>query len=170
METLMRRIIGTCTTLLFLFATVVAFPQEPEPEKERRKPAQEEPKKPAAPAEKEKPPTPPPPKPKTSEQPKRTEKKEKSSSGRASSEKTKHGGRRIPDPQFQSRFGRQHALHVQRTDGRSFQTGGFVFEVVEVWPADWIFDDECYIDFIDDDYYLVDVVHPEHRIIIIVVD
>jgi len=168
----MRRIIGVCTALLFFFATVTftAFPQEPEPEKEKKKPSQEEPKKPASPPEKEKPSTPPPSKQKPSEQPKQSDKKEKPSSGRASSDTTKHGGRRIPDPQFHSSFGRQHTFQVQRTNDRRFQSGGFVFEVVEVWPTDWIFADECYIDFIDDDYFLIDVVHPEHRIIVIIVE
>jgi hypothetical protein len=171
METVMKRIIGIGTALLFLFATVAAFPQEPEPakEKEKRKPQQEEPKKPEKPAEKEKPSNAPPSKPKPNEKPKQNEKAEKSNVGRTSSDKTKHGGRRIPDPQFQSNFGRQHTFQVQHTSDRRIQTGGFVFEVVEVWPSDWIFEDECYIDFIDDDYYLIDVIHPEHRIVVIVV-
>jgi cytoskeletal protein RodZ len=188
METIMKRIIGIGTALLLLFATGGAFSQEPESEKEKKKPQQEEPKKPDKPSEKEKTSSPPPSKSQPSkpaeppskpnskekakqkEKPEKQETSEKPNAARASSDKTKHGGRRIPDPQFQSSFGRQHTFQVQRSEGRHFQTGGATFEVVEVWPSDWIFEDECYIDFVDDDYYLIDVIHPEHRIIVIVVE
>jgi hypothetical protein len=41
--------------------------------------------------------------------------------------------------------------------------------VVEVWPARWSFDDDCYIEEDGDDYYLVDTVHPEIRVLVVVV-
>ena len=187
----MKRMIGIGTALLLLLGTNAAFTQEPESEKEKKKPQQEETKKPEKPAEKDASPRsqppksepakptpapsrqePPPEKAKPSEKakPKEEGKREKANTGaQASSEKTRHGGRRIPDPQFRASFGREHSVRVQRGE-RRFQRNGFVFEVVEIWPVDWIFEDECYIDYIDDDYYLVDVVHPEHRIVVIVVE
>jgi len=175
----MKRMIGIGTALLLLLGTNAAFTQEPESEKEKKKPQQEETKKPERPAEKDAPPRsqppksepakPTPPKPEKAK-PKEEGKREKTNTGaQASSEKTRHGGRRIPDPQFRASFGREHSVRVQRGE-RRFQSNGFVFEVVEIWPVDWIFEDECYIDYIDDDYYLVDVVHPEHRIVVIVVE
>lgn len=192
----MKRMIGIGTALLLLLGTNAAFTQEPESEKEKKKPQQQETKKPEKPAEKEAPPKSQPPKseparstppkpapsrqepppekarPKSSDKarPKEEGKRDRSNTGaQASSEKTRHGGRRIPDPQFRRSFGREHTVRIDRGE-RRFQSNGFVFEVVEVWPEDWIFEDECYIDYIDDDYYLVDVVHPEHRIVVIVVE
>ena len=54
-------------------------------------------------------------------------------------------------------------------DNRRFRYSGYWFEVVEVWPAGWSFDDDCYIAEDGDDYYLIDVVHPEIRVLVIVV-
>ena len=36
-------------------------------------------------------------------------------------------------------------------------------------PSEWSYDDECYMALHGDDYYLVDVVHPELRIRVIIV-
>lgn len=80
-------------------------------------------------------------------------------------------GQRIPPEQFRARFGREHHFHVARSggDNRRFQYGGYLFEVVEVWPVGWSFDDDCYLEEDGDDYFLVDLVHPEIRILVIVV-
>jgi outer membrane biosynthesis protein TonB len=78
-------------------------------------------------------------------------------------------GRRIPPEKFQASFGREHHFRVARRDDRRFQYSGYWFEVVEVWPAGWSFDDDCYIEEDGDDYYLVDIVHPEIRVLVIVV-
>jgi DNA mismatch repair ATPase MutL len=78
---------------------------------------------------------------------------------------------RIPPEKFQSNFGSQHRFHVhQLADGRRFQHGGYWFELVEVWPADWSYDDDCYIEEDADDYYIVDLFHPGVRISVIVVE
>jgi len=79
-------------------------------------------------------------------------------------------GQRIPPGKFRASFGREHHFRVARSggDNRRFQDGGYWFEVVEVWPAGWSFDDDCYIEEDGDDYYLVDLVHPEIRILVIV--
>ena len=79
-------------------------------------------------------------------------------------------GQRIPPEQFRARFGREHHFRVAHSggDNRRFQYGGYWFEVVEVWPAGWSFDDDCYIEEDGDDYYLVDLIHPEIRILVTV--
>lgn len=81
-------------------------------------------------------------------------------------------GQRIPQEKFRASFGHEHHFRVARSgggDNRRFQYSGYWFEVVEVWPAGWSFDDDCYIEEDGDDYYLVDVVHPEVRVLVIVV-
>jgi hypothetical protein len=52
--------------------------------------------------------------------------------------------------------------------GLRFPQQGVVFEVMEVWPTLFAFDDFS-IDFIGDDFFLCDVVHPELRVLVIVV-
>ncbi len=84
------------------------------------------------------------------------------------------GGRHIPDDQFRAHFGRQHTFHVQRTQIVNVSQpvivyGGYSFQLVETWPAEWSYDDDCYIDYVDDQYYLFDVLHPGIRIAVIVV-
>jgi len=80
-------------------------------------------------------------------------------------------GQRIPPEKFHASFGRQHHFRVARSGGenRRFRYAGYWFELVEVWPAGWSFDDDCYIEEDGDDYYLVDIVHPEIRVLVIVV-
>jgi hypothetical protein len=79
-------------------------------------------------------------------------------------------GQRIPQEKFRASFGPEHHFRVARSGtDRRFQYRGYWFEVVEVWPAGWSFDDDCYIEEDGDDYYLVDVVHPEIRVLVIVV-
>jgi hypothetical protein len=50
-----------------------------------------------------------------------------------------------------------------------FQYGGYNFELVDAWPADWAYTDDCYIDYIDGDYYLIDLLHPGIRLAVFVV-
>jgi len=78
-------------------------------------------------------------------------------------------GQRIPPEKFRASFGREHHFRVAHRDDRRFQYSGYWFEVVEVWPAGWSFDDDCYIEEDGDDYYLVDIVHPGIRVLVIVV-
>jgi hypothetical protein len=59
---------------------------------------------------------------------------------------------------------------VAHHDSRRFEYGGYSFEYVDAWPADWSDDDDVYIVLIGDDYYLVDVRHPEVRLRLIFVD
>ena len=84
-------------------------------------------------------------------------------------------GKRIPDDKFRASFGRQHTFHVQRTQVVNTSQpvvvyGGYSFELVEAWPVDWGFDDDVYIDYVDDGYFLFDPLHPGIRIAVFVVE
>jgi hypothetical protein len=79
---------------------------------------------------------------------------------------------RIPDDKFRANFGRQHTFVVHNTivEGQPrFQYGGFWFNLVDAWPGDWAYTDECYVDYIDGEYFLIDLAHPGARIAIVVV-
>lgn len=83
-------------------------------------------------------------------------------------------GKHIPDGKFRAHFGRQHTFRVQRTQVINVSQpvvvyGGYSFQLVEAWPADWGFDDNCYIDYVDGEYFLFDVLHPSIRIAVFVV-
>ncbi len=85
------------------------------------------------------------------------------------------GGKHIPDDKFRSSFGRQHTFKVQRTQiVNSPQPvvvyGGYSFQLVDPWPAEWAFDDDCYIEYVDGQYFLFDAFHPEVRISVFVVE
>jgi hypothetical protein len=74
------------------------------------------------------------------------------------------GGHRIPDERFRATFGSEHHFHATRRDDRRFEYGGYAFEYVDAWPADWSDDDDVYIVLVGDDYYLVNARHPEVRL------
>jgi len=84
-----------------------------------------------------------------------------------------HGGGRIPDDKFRAHFGREHTFHVGHptmvAGQPRFQYGGYWFALVDPWPAGWSYDDNCYIDYVDDGYYLFDPLYPGVRIAIMVV-
>jgi len=81
-------------------------------------------------------------------------------------------GGHIPDDKFRAHFGQSHHFTAKTVivQGQPrFQYSGFTFELVDVWPIDWAYTDDCYIDYIDGDYYLIDLFHPGVRIVLIVV-
>jgi hypothetical protein len=81
-------------------------------------------------------------------------------------------GGRIPDDKFRAHFGHSHTFTAKTVivQGQpQFQYGGYSFQLVDVWPADWAYTDECYIDYIDGEYFLFDLLHPGVRIAIFVV-
>jgi hypothetical protein len=82
-------------------------------------------------------------------------------------------GARIPDDKFRSHFGRQHKFAIHQTttvQGRpGFQYGGYSFIIVDAWPADWAYTDECYVDYIDGEYFLFDLLHPGVQVALTVV-
>jgi cytoskeletal protein RodZ len=84
---------------------------------------------------------------------------------------------RIPDPKFKASFGRPHSFRVnqviQQTTVVPGQTqfiySGYTFVILDPWPAEWLYTDDCYIDYVDDDYYLFDAFHPGIRVALFVV-
>ncbi len=84
-----------------------------------------------------------------------------------------NGGGRIPEEHFRAHFGREHTFVINRpviVESRPrFQYSGYWFEIVEPWPVDWAYTDDCYIDYIDDTYYLFDPLHPGVRLVVVVV-
>jgi len=184
----MKIILSSMLALTIAGSPVLA--QEPEP---KEKPKQEEPKKPSGAKSKQEPdekakPKPQPEKPKQEPAPPPKEAKpgEKQQKEQAKPEKdrpqqeqtarpdhrnqqAREKGQRIPLEKFRAGFGREHPFRVARRDDHRFHYSGYWFEVVEVWPAGWSFDDDCYIEDDGSDYYLVDMVHPEIRVLVVVV-
>jgi hypothetical protein len=81
-------------------------------------------------------------------------------------------GAHIPDDKFRAHFGRSHTFTARTVivQGRpQFQYGGYSFQLVDVWPAGWAYTDDCYIDYIDGEYFLFDLLHPGVRIAVFVV-
>ena len=80
--------------------------------------------------------------------------------------------RRIDDEHFRKHFGRGHHFaikHVTIVGGRPhFAYGGYNFEIVDVWPGGWSYNDNCYIDFVDGGYFLFNLRHPGISISVVV--
>ena len=79
----------------------------------------------------------------------------------------------IPDEKFRANFGRQHTFVISRpviVEGRPrFQYAGYWFEIVDPWPAEWAYTDDVYVDYIDGDYFLFDLLHPGVRVVVFVI-
>jgi len=77
---------------------------------------------------------------------------------------------RIPEERFRASYGRQHVFHVNRVTVVAgtprFVYGGYTFVLVEPWPVGWAYSDDCYIDDVDGEYFLFDLLHPGVRIAI----
>jgi type IV secretory pathway VirB10-like protein len=84
-------------------------------------------------------------------------------------------GQRIPDEKLRGSFGREHRFHVRREEIINrpqpvIVYGGYNFQLVDAWPAEWSYDDDVYVDYVDDGYYLFDPIHPGFRIAVIVIE
>jgi hypothetical protein len=81
---------------------------------------------------------------------------------------------RIPHDRFREHFGREHRFAIRHPviidNEPRFQYSGYWFEMVDPWPVAWSYDDDCYIDYVDDDYYLFDPLHPGIRIAVVIVN
>ena len=83
----------------------------------------------------------------------------------------------IPDPKFKANFGKQHTFTVKRVittttvvpNQTRFIYSGYTFIFLDPWPGDWLFTDECYVDYVEDEYFLFDVLHPGVRVALFVV-
>jgi len=80
----------------------------------------------------------------------------------------------IPDQKLHAQFGRSHAFHPQRPvvvqGQQGIVYGGYSFVFVDAWPAEWAYDDDCYVDYVDGEYFLFDLLHPGVRIALFVVE
>jgi hypothetical protein len=182
----MKRITTAFSFALFLIFGVFAYTQEPSDnnkprQQEEQMPQQEqkpEPKPEAKPPKQEEP------KPSKTAKPEQEEPSQQEGAKRSHEEHGQNGaqarqgrptgkGGRIPDDKFRASFGRQHTFVISRpviVENRPrFQSGGFWFEIIDLWPADWAYTDDCYIDFIDGEYFLFDVLHPGVRVAVFVV-
>ena len=80
-------------------------------------------------------------------------------------------GGHIPDEKFRAQFGRGHHFNARSVIVRGqprFQYGGYTFEIIDAWPAEWVDTDDYYIEYIDGNYYLIDLVHPDIRLAVFV--
>ncbi len=108
------------------------------------------------------------------EQPKQGDKRtqHQEQSGGKAPMAAKHGAR-IPQEKFRAHFGREHTFVINRPviiEGvPRFQVSGFWFEIIDPWPVGWLYTDPCYIDFVDDTYFLINPLHPGVRVAIFVV-
>ena len=91
---------------------------------------------------------------------------------KAHPEKGAGKGAHIPDDKFREHFGRQHTVVIRQpviVEGQPrFQYGGYWFVISDPWPADWAYTDDCYIDYVDGEYFLFDLLHPGVRIALFV--
>ena len=81
-------------------------------------------------------------------------------------------GGHIPDDKFRAHFGQGHHFNARTiiVQGQpQFQYGGYTFEFVDAWPVGWAYTDDCYIDYVDGEYFLFDLLHPGVRIALVVV-
>jgi hypothetical protein len=87
-----------------------------------------------------------------------------------------YNGYRIPDYRYRSSFGRNHWFRISRYPLElyggypRFQYNGFWFGFMDPWPAywgdDWYDNDDVYIVYSDDGYYLYNRQYPRDRIAI----
>jgi len=83
-------------------------------------------------------------------------------------------GRRIPEARYHGYFGPEHPFRIQSypllmVGGYPrFQYGGFWISVVDPWPeywsSTWYDDDDVYVEYDDDGYYMRNRQYPEDRI------
>ena len=94
-------------------------------------------------------------------------------SGHDAQRAAKQRGAHIPDDKFRAHFGRQHKFVIHQTtivQGQpGFQYGGYSFIIVDAWPVGWAYTDECYVEYIDGDYFLFDLLHPGVQVALVVV-
>jgi hypothetical protein len=176
---------------LFLFSITFAYAQQQESGQEPDS-KQQEPKHPAAvPSQKPSEPDssrearPQQEEPSKSEKPEMSKPKEQPKTAQEEHGRTAQKGKvntsgksaHIPDAKFKANFGRQHSFTVNRVittttivpQQTQFVFSGFTFVFLDPWPAEWLITDDCFIDFVDDEYFLVDVLHPGVRVALFVV-
>ena len=84
---------------------------------------------------------------------------------------------RIPDRDFKAHFGKPHTFKAQQVIATTeivpnqtrFVYVGYTFVFVDPWPSDWLLTDDCYIDYVDGEYFLLDPFHPGIQVALLVV-
>ena len=155
----MRRIINAFSVVLLLFFGAYMYAQEPSNngklQQEEQKPSKAEQEKPSK-----------------QENAKPAHEGRDRKTAEAKQERTGKGAH-IPDDKFRAHFGRQHTFVVNRpviVEGQPrFQYASYWFEIVDPWPVGWAYTDSCYIEFIDGEYFLFDLLHPGVRVVVFVV-
>ena len=81
---------------------------------------------------------------------------------------------RIPEDRYRSNFGPNHAFRIYRNPVvvaggyPGFLYGGFYFSIVDpwpqYWPSNWYEDDDVYVDYSGDGYYLYNRRYPQDRL------
>jgi hypothetical protein len=89
-----------------------------------------------------------------------------------------YNGYRIPEDRYRGNFGPDHAFRIYTYPVEvyggypRFQCGGFWFGLMDPWPEywsdDWYNNDDVYIDYTGDGYYLYNRRYPRDRIAITV--
>jgi hypothetical protein len=93
-------------------------------------------------------------------------------------DQTKGKGVHIPEAKFKASFGHSHTFTVKRIITQTtvvprqtqFIFAGYTFVFLDPWPTAWLLTDDCYIDYVDDEYFLFDVSHPGIRVALLVVE
>jgi hypothetical protein len=87
-----------------------------------------------------------------------------------------HQGKKIPDEKFRASFGHEHRFKARQVittrtivpNQTQFVFSGYTFVFAEPWPAEWAFDDDVYVDYIDGEYFLIDPFHPGIRVVVFI--
>jgi hypothetical protein len=103
--------------------------------------------------------------------------KKQSKEERKEQKQTAGKGARIPDRDFKAHFGKAHTFKAQQVITTTaivphetrFMYSGYTFMFVDPWPAGWLLTDDCYIDDLDGEYFLLDPFHPGIQVALIVV-
>lgn len=77
-----------------------------------------------------------------------------------------HG--RISDNDYKAHFGHDHHFAVRSVvtttrivpNQTQFVYSGYTFVFLDPWPPEWAWTDDCYIDYEDGEYVLIDLNHP----------
>jgi hypothetical protein len=122
-------------------------------------------------------------KPANEAKPSKEEKQQQKEQEKATKDEAKQGGHpvagqvagkggHIPDDQFRQHFGRSHTVvinHPTIVEGQPrFQYSGYWFIISDPWPVGWAYTDQCYIDYLDGEYVLFDLLHPGMQVVLIV--
>jgi hypothetical protein len=89
-----------------------------------------------------------------------------------------YNGYRIPEDHFRGSFGQDHGFRMNNMSMEMysghprFQYGGYWFGVIDPWPeywaGDWYENDDVYVEYYGDGYYLLNRRYPDDRIAVTV--